>query len=125
MVNTPTPPDPFEERSRELFEGSVERLDAHTRSRLNQARQRALDELKKGSARRYWLGLPLSGLAAAALVAMVLIRSGAERAVPEAATSPLDDLDIVADSATFEMIRDVEFYAWLAEAGLEPGHNGG
>ncbi len=46
MVNTP---DPLEERSRELFEDSVERLDARTRSRLNQARQRALDEMKKGS----------------------------------------------------------------------------
>jgi hypothetical protein len=63
MVNTP---DPLEERSRELFDDSVERLDARTRSRLNQARQRAVEEMKKGRVRRYWLGVPLGGLAAAA-----------------------------------------------------------
>lgn len=52
-------PDPLEERSRELFDNSVERLDARTRSRLNQVRQRALAEINKGSTRRYWLGVPL------------------------------------------------------------------
>ena len=122
MVNTP---DPFEERSRELFEDSVERLDAHTRSRLNQARQRALDELKKGSARRYWLGLPLGGLAAASLMAVVLFRGGGEPGVPEVATLPLDDFDIATDADDFEMLRDVEFYAWLAEADVQSGDNSG
>lgn len=124
MVNTPAP-DRFEERSRELFEGSVERLDARTRSRLNQARQRALAELKKGSTRRYWLGLPLGGLAAAALITVVLSRGGGQPAAPETAALPLDDFDIVADTDHFEMIRDVEFYAWLAEAGIEPSDNSG
>ncbi|HEY0683527.1 MAG TPA: hypothetical protein VGD45_14425 [Steroidobacter sp.] len=116
MVNTPTP-DPFEGRSRELFEESVERLDARTRSRLNQARQRALDELKKGSTRRYWLGAPLGGLAAAALIALVLIRSGGEPAVPQLENGGmlLDDFDIVADTDSFEMIREVEFYSWVGE----------
>ncbi|MBM0104427.1 hypothetical protein JM946_06700 [Steroidobacter sp. S1-65] len=122
MVNTP---DPFEERSRALFEASVERLDARTRSRLNQARQRALDELKNGASRRYWLGLPLGGLAAAALIAAVMFRGGGEPAVPEAATLPLDDFDIVADADSFEMLRDVEFYAWLAEANVQSGDNSG
>jgi len=32
----------FEQRARELFSGEVEGLDAATRSKLNQARQRAL-----------------------------------------------------------------------------------
>jgi hypothetical protein len=109
--------DPVEERSRELFQSSVERLDAHTRSRLNQARQRALEEIKKSPARGYWLSAPLGGLAAAALIAVLLIRGGGESAMPqsEGAALPLDDLDIVADADSFEMIRDVEFYSWLAE----------
>lgn len=120
-MNTSSP-DPIEERSRELFESSVERLDARTRSRLNQARQRALNELKKGSTRRYWLGIPLGGLAAAALVAMVLM-SGREPVAPQSenGSSMLDDFDIVADTDSFEMIQDVEFYSWLADDGNNSG----
>lgn len=112
----PGAPDPLEERSRELFESSVERLDARTRSRLNQARQRALDEIKKGSTRRYWLGAPLGGLAAAALIALLMIRGGGEvgAPAPESGNLPLDDFDIVADTDSFELIQDVEFYSWLA-----------
>lgn len=114
MVNTP---DPFEERSREVFNDSVERLDARTRSRLNQARQHALEEAKKGSARRYWLAAPLGGLAAAALVALILIRTGGESVTPGAEESAmaLDDFDIVADGDSFELIQDVEFYSWLPD----------
>ena len=120
MVNTP---DPFEERSRELFDDSVERIDARTRSRLNQARQRALEEVKKGSVRRYWLAAPLGGLAAAALVALILVRPGGEAVAPgpEDATMALDDFDIVADADNFELIQDVEFYSWLPDQGDNSG----
>jgi hypothetical protein len=124
MVNTP---DPFEERSRELFGDSVEHLDARTRSRLNQARQRALDEMKKGRARRYWLGVPLGGLAAAALIALILIRTGGEAVAPSAENGGnlLDDFDIVADADNFELIQDVEFYSWLADQSAGAGNNSG
>ncbi len=109
--------DPLEERSRELFDDSVARLDARTRSRLNQARQRALEEVKKGRARRYWLGVPLGGLTAAVLIALILIRPGGEAgpAASESASNLLDDFDIVADADNFELIQDVEFYSWLAD----------
>lgn len=112
MVNTP---DPLEKRSRELFDDSVERLDARTRSRLNQARQHALAEMNKGKARRYWLGAPLGGLATAALIALILIRTGAEAPSTENGGAMLDDFDIVADADNFELIQDVEFYSWLAD----------
>lgn len=127
MVNTPeTSPegrDPVEGRSRALFDDSVERIDARTRSRLNQARQRALDEIKKGSTRRYWLAAPLGGLAAAALVAVILIRGGGETGAPSPENGGLllDDFDIVADSDSFDMIRDVEFYSWLADESNNSG----
>ena len=131
MVNIrdtePAAPDPLEERSRELFDSSVERLDARTRSRLNQARQRALDEIKNGSARRFWLVAPLGGLAAAALVALVLIRGGGEAGVPQLENGGLllDDFDIVADDDSFEMIQDVEFYSWLPEDAARSGDSSG
>ena len=116
MVNDPTP-DPLEQRSRELFEDSVGRLDARTRSRLNQARQQALNELNKGATRRYWLMAPLGGLAAAVLIAVVML-SGRETVAPpsESAALPLDDFDIVADADSLELLQDVEFYSWLADA---------
>jgi hypothetical protein len=116
MVN-PSTPDPLEQRSRELFEDSVNRLDARTRSRLNQARQVALEELNKGKTRRYWLTAPLGGLAAAALIAVLLL-TVREATVPsqESAGLPLDDFDIVADTDNLELLQDVEFYSWLAEA---------
>jgi len=119
-VNTP---DPIEERSRELFDDSVERLDARTRSRLNQARQRALEEVKKSSVRRYWLAAPLGGLAAAALIALVLIRSGGESITPSSdeAAMALDDFDILADADNFELMQDVEFYSWLPDQGDNSG----
>lgn len=120
-------PDPFEQRSRELFDESVERLDARTRSRLNQARQRALDEIKKGSTRRYWLAAPLGGLAAAALVALLLIKGGGGGGVAQLENGSLllDDFDIVADSDSFEMIQDVEFYSWLPDEPVSGNDNSG
>jgi hypothetical protein len=116
MVSDPTP-DPVEQRSRELFEDSVGRLDARTRSRLNQARQQALNELNKGATRRYWLTAPLGGLAAAVVIAIVMM-TGREATppTPDSAALPLDDFDIVADADSLELLQDVEFYSWLAEA---------
>jgi hypothetical protein len=117
----------MEERSRELFESSVERLDARTRSRLNQARQRALEEIKKGSKRRSWLGAPLGGLAAAALIAVLVVRGGGEVTGSQSENGSLlfDDFDIVADADSLEMIQDVEFYSWLADEAVGAGNNSG
>lgn len=116
MVNDPTP-DPIEHRSRELFEDSVSRLDARTRSRLNQARQQALNELNKGTTRRYWLAAPLGGLAAAVVIAVVMMTGQKTTApAPDSAALPLDDFDIVADADSLELLQDVEFYSWMAEA---------
>lgn len=116
MVNDPAP-DSLEQRSRELFDESVGRLDARTRSRLNQARQRALNELNKGTSRRYWLTAPLGGVAAALVIAVVMM-TGRETIAPgpDSATLPLDDFDIVADADSLELLQDVEFYSWMAEA---------
>lgn len=116
MVNDPTP-DPLEQRSRELFDGSVSRLDARTRSRLNQARQQALGELNQGTARRYWLAAPLGGIAAAVVIAVVMMTGRQTTApTPDSAALPLDDFDIVADADSLELLQDMEFYSWLAEA---------
>ena len=106
----------FEERARALFEDSVERLDARTRSKLTQARNRALDEVKKGAARRRWILAPAGGFALAAVIAVgVVMWSGHPSQQPGPAA--LEDLEIVADSEDLDLLQeqDVEFYAWLDE----------
>lgn len=105
----------FEHKARALFEDSVERLDARTRSKLTQARNQALDEVKKGAVRRRWIWAPVGGVALAAVVAVVMV-SGGLRSSAESGTLALEDIDIVADSDNIEMLEDVEFYMWLEDA---------
>jgi hypothetical protein len=112
----------LERKARALFEDSVERLDAHTRSKLTQARNRALDEVSKGGVRRRWIWAPAGGLALAAIVAVVL-STGGPRSSAESGATALEDLDIVADSENLEMLEDVEFYMWLDDA-TPDGHSG-
>jgi len=107
--------DDLERKSRTLFEDSVERLDAHTRSKLTQARNRALDEVKQGATRRRWIWAPAGGLAFAAIVAVVMLNSGGSRSGGDTGALALEDIDIVADSESFEMLEDVEFYTWLQD----------
>jgi hypothetical protein len=114
--------DDFENKARALFEDSVERLDARTRSKLTQARNRALDEVQQGAARRRWIWAPVGGLALAAVVAVVMV-SGGLRSSGETDGLALEDIDIVADSESFEMLEDVEFYTWLEDA-TPDGHSG-
>jgi hypothetical protein len=107
--------DDFENKARTLFEDSVERLDARTRSKLTQARNRALDEVKQGAARRRWIWAPVGGVALAAVVAVVMVSSDL-RFSPDTGALALEDIDIVADSENLEMLEDVEFYMWLDDA---------
>lgn len=104
----------LERKARTLFDGSVERLDARTRSKLTHARNRAVDEAKHGAAQRRWIWAPAGGFAAAALVAVVLW-PGAGKMPSEAGAVPLEDFDIVADGESLEMLQDVEFYVWLED----------
>lgn len=109
----------LEQRSRELFDDSVASLDARTRSRLNQARQVALDAARghaSGPAR--WL-LPIGSAAALVLVVLTslqFMRPDNEVPVmdePGVVASTVDDLEILISTDELEMLKDVEFYAWL------------
>lgn len=113
--------DCLETRARELFDESVENIDAATRSRLTQARHVALAELGR---HRFRAGswLPAGALAAAAVLAVVFW-AGPEtgyRPLPVFATAPAEDLDLLAVGDDLDMLgEDAEFYAWVA--GNTPG----
>jgi len=107
----------FERNARVVLEQSLSRIDGRTRSRLNQARQAALEA---AGARRtaWWRSLtlmPTVGAAAAALLVAVVLwhrQPGGEPPVLEAQHA--EDMDLLADSEALELLDgwDGPFYEW-------------
>ena len=119
--------DSLEERSRALFEGSVENLDMRIRSRLTQARHAALESA--AARNRAWLPrrawwMPAAGVTAAAVLGAALWIGTplGNHAVSLADAQPnLEDLDIVASSDgsgdAMEMLQDdLDFYDFADKA---------
>ena len=96
---------PFEARSRELFQESVDAMDMRLRSRLTQARHAALDAAAAAK-RRPWLlrmgtWTPAAGVTAAALLGAVLwfgFPTGNHGLTAADSQPSLEDLDIVASA---------------------------
>lgn len=124
----------LERHARNVFQASVDELDAATLSRLNRSRQQAL-AVAEGHSRTGWrwtVWTPVGALAAGVLAAVLLLNlpteTGAPAQVAATATSadvqpgPLEllaageDLDLAAEA-------DLEFYAWveLETAGYDDG----
>lgn len=108
--------DNLEQRSRELFDERVAGLDGRTRSRLNQARQAALEvarQRERAPALR-WL-MPVGSAAAVALVGLLswqLMRPDVQAPESTLAAS-VDDLEIITSDADLELLQNMAFYAWL------------
>lgn len=113
----------LERRARELFDASVDALDAGTRSRLARARRAAVAELesRRRPVWRWWV--PATVAASAALVA-VLVWRAPDDAVPPVAQSvngdAVDALELVAAGDDLDLVaEDLAFYAWLEEVAPE------
>ncbi len=101
----------FARKAKELFDESVEDLDANTRSRLNRGRQAALQQLASG--KPVWVQwAPAAGVAAAAVFAVVLWTGNqpVDELTPDARAS---DFEILLTEDSFEMLEDLEFYSWI------------
>ena len=112
----------FERNARAVLEESLLRIDARTRSRLNQARQAAV----AAAAARHpfwsgWLGsftlMPAAGALAAALLVTVVLwhgKPGAE--LPALEGQHVEDMDLLADKEGLDLIEgwDGSFYEWAA-----------
>ncbi len=149
-TNRSGPEDPdlpqWAQDTRLLADAQLDNLDAATRSRLNQARQRALDEgLRPRSRRWQWPALAV----ASACGVMLVLTLGVRTAAPVIDTEPLTDAKLArstgshepaagALSATLpaapmsepeyemlvagedlELIENLEFYAWLDQQSLD------
>ena len=107
----------FEERTKLLFERSVAALDGRTRSKLTQARYRALDKLAE-PARPAWSRswLPAGAAAAVALLSLMLWQGQIEPLTEGGFdVTAVADLEILLSQEELDMLEELEFYAWLEE----------
>jgi anti-sigma-K factor RskA len=120
--------DAFEQRARAVLAEGVTRIDGRVRSRLNQARHAAASELEQPARRSFWRSFtlaPAAGVVAAVLLAVVLWapRPGQMLPLAEVAPSAVEDLDLVADGDTFDLVDQEDgFYEWAvaqADSGQE------
>jgi hypothetical protein len=110
----------FERNARLVLAHSVTRIDARTRSRLNQARHAALEAATTPP--RRWLSrftlMPAGAVAAALLVTVVLWhgRPGSEAPMLDARATPVEDVDMLADGEALDLVQDADgsFYEWAA-----------
>jgi hypothetical protein len=115
----------FERLSRQALEEGVLRIDGRVRSRLNQARQAAVEaasERRRPLFSRFFTLVPTAGAAAAAvLVAMVLWHGTPQIELPLTAEGahPVEDLDLLADGDGLDLVQDGDgsgsFYEWAAD----------
>ncbi|WP_313919871.1 hypothetical protein [Tahibacter sp.] len=104
------------EQARALLDASTRRLDASTLSRLNRARQRALDAAAAPRTALHW---PRRlAIAASLLLAVAIWWPGSTP--PAVATLSPEDAELLAEGE-LEMTDELEFYAWLDADGE---HNG-
>jgi hypothetical protein len=129
-----TPPvTDFERNARVVLEESVSRLDARTRSRLNQARQLAVEAAARH--RPWWRSLalmPAAGAATAALLLAVMLwhREPAALEPPglEVRTTAVEDLDLLADAEGLDLVEGWDgpgFYEWAADQNDANGQSDG
>jgi hypothetical protein len=133
MSRVTEPLSEFERNARVVLEEGVSRIDARTRSRLNQARQAAVAAARRPDGRHRWRGytfMPAAGAAAAALLVAVVLwqRQPAAFEPPalEGHASAVEDMDLFADADALDLMEgwDGQFYEWAADqsdAGAESG----
>jgi hypothetical protein len=116
--------DLFAAQAKTLFDESVQDLDAATRSRLTQSRHNALAEAasRKGFGRwNQWV--PVSGVAAATIFAVVLWRGDSLVNEPDLPAA-VSDFEILLDQDELELLQDLEFYSWMDIDGNTDGNVG-
>jgi hypothetical protein len=124
-MNTPNDDERLEQSAKAAFDDSVDRLDAATLSKLNQGRQAALAEIAASPGRQWLRWMPVTGVATAALVAVLVFR-GPEQSIEPFESDPIaTDFEILIGDDELEMIEELEFYSWIDMADLDSADNVG
>ena len=117
-------------RAREVFDASVESLDADTRARLSRARLEAVDAASRARRSSWRVWAPAAAVAATVIVAVAIWRT------PERAESPvavavstdtaLDAVEMLTDGEALDLVEnDLAFYEWLDVTGLDAAGSAG
>ena len=99
-------------RVRGALDEDVASLDAATLSRLNRARQAALDARATRWARPTWLGAGAMAAAAAVFAFALVVRAPDPARLPAGEAAAAQDLELLS-SEEIDLYEDQEFYAWL------------
>jgi hypothetical protein len=122
-MNDPSNNDDFAAKAKGVFDDSVERLDGASLSRLNQGRHAALEGMANAEVSAQWRRwVPAGGIAAIALVSVMVLRGPEVENIPGEVTA---DFEILLEVESLEMYQDLEFYSWIDEAELEANGNVG
>ena len=109
----------FERRTKAVFRESVDGLDAATRSRLAQARYRALEELRQPTLMPSWVTANYRAVTAAIVVGVLagwlMITGNQPPQTDLQMLAAADDIEFLFESEELEMLEELEFYAWLEE----------
>ena len=99
----------FVRRVKAMLDEGNAHLDARVRSRLTQARHAALAQAD--SRPNLWLRqwAPAAGIAAAAVLAVLVWPTPREQPPDEA----LNDLEIVLAGENLDLLEDLDFYEWV------------
>ena len=119
----------FAAEAKRRFDESVDRLDGETRSRLNRSRHLALAELESRRPAYWTRWLPATGVAAAAVIALVLW-TGSPPIDDPVSPAMASDIEILLTEDSLEMLEDLEFYSWIdldeeTDEALEPENHVG
>jgi hypothetical protein len=95
----------------ESLEHSIEHLDAHTLSRLNQARHQALARAERPRLlNSQWLKA-----ATFAVLVVTVINGWMLLTTPDVPRMNTDDFEMLIANEDFELVQDLDFIAWMIE----------
>ena len=107
--------DKFLQKTRQQLDDSIEQLDAATLSRLNRARQNALQCSRQNKVfRATWIPVSLTAALSLAIVAQWLwYEQPATETIATQQQISFDDLELISSNAEFELLEELEFISWL------------
>ncbi|VAW59823.1 hypothetical protein MNBD_GAMMA11-104 [hydrothermal vent metagenome] len=107
--------DEFLKQTRKTLDESADSLDAATLSRLNQARQKALQsQTKPGILSSTLPAGIMAGLGVAVVTAWLLLsQTQSEQAQQHQLAYETQDMDMLTSDTELELLEDLEFVSWL------------
>ena len=106
----------FIQQVRNELDEACDDLDAATCSRLNQARQQALEA--RQASRSRWL-LPIGGLTTAAAIGILSVNLWTTQPAQHPTQQPkidlVEDMELLSGTEELEFFENLEFYQWLED----------